>query len=198
MDYWKDFAISVAEKLPIIESRINALLNSDNEKIKKEFAKFLANLQENINKSIDQNQAVMMISQHIITKPIFDILFPQGEFSNKNPISKSMSKIYEKLLKFGLADETAEFSKLYASIEDYVTRANTDSEKQEIIKNLYDSFFKEAFKKEAEKLGIVYTPIAVVDFIIHSVNFALKKHFNENLGNKNVKILDKTQNKCLY
>ena len=190
LDYWKDFAISVAEKLPIIESRINALLNSDNEKIKKEFAKFLANLQENINKSIDQNQAVMMISQHIITKPIFDILFPQGEFSNKNPISKSMSKIYEKLLKFGLADETAEFSKLYASIEDYVTRANTDSEKQEIIKNLYDSFFKEAFKKEAEKLGIVYTPIAVVDFIINSVDFALKKHFNESLCNKNVKILD--------
>ena len=190
LDYWKDFAISVAEKLPIIESRINALLNSDNEKIKKEFAKFLANLQENINKSIDQNQAVMMISQHIITKPIFDILFPQGEFSNKNPISKSMSKIYEKLLKFGLADETAEFAKLYASIEDYVTRANTDSEKQEIIKNLYDSFFKEAFKKEAEKLGIVYTPIAVVDFIINSVDFALKKHFNESLCNKNVKILD--------
>ena len=190
LEYWKDFAITVAEKLPIIESRITALINSDDEKIKKEFNKFLSNLHENINKSISDKDAIMMISQHIITKPIFDILFPQGEFSNKNPISKSMSRFYEKLLKFGLADETLEFAKLYASVESYVKRANTDKEKQEIIKNLYDSFFRHAFSKEAEKLGIVYTPIAVVDFIIHSVSHALNKHFGQNLSDENVKILD--------
>lgn len=62
--------------------------------------------------------------------------------------------------------------------------------KQKIVVELYDKFFRNAFPKMAERLGIVYTPVEVVDFIIHSVNHILKTEFGETLGSKNVHYLD--------
>ncbi len=101
-----------------------------------------------------------------------------------------MEKVYKKLQIHALSDETTSLSSLYKSIGENAEYAKSDKEKQEIIKNLYDNFFNAAFKKESEKLGIVYTPIEVVDFIIHSVNHALKQHFNKELKDKKVNILD--------
>ena len=62
--------------------------------------------------------------------------------------------------------------------------------KQKIIVELYDKFFKSAFPRMVEKLGIVYTPVEVVDFIIHSVNDVLQSEFGESLGSKGVHIID--------
>ncbi|MGL2593683.1 type ISP restriction/modification enzyme [Helicobacter pylori] len=58
------------------------------------------------------------------------------------------------------------------------------------MKNLYNTFFKEAFRKQSEKLGIVYTPIEVVDFILRATNGILKKHFNTDFNDKNITIFD--------
>ena len=62
--------------------------------------------------------------------------------------------------------------------------------KQKIIKELYDSFFNKAFPKMAERLGIVYTPVEVVDFIIRSVEDVLNNEFNASLADKGVQIID--------
>lgn len=62
--------------------------------------------------------------------------------------------------------------------------------KQRIIIELYDKFFKTAFPKMVEKLGIVYTPVEVVDFIIHSVADILKKEFDRDISDENVHLLD--------
>ena len=59
-----------------------------------------------------------------------------------------------------------------------------------MLLELYERFFKVALKKEAERLGIVYTPIEVVDFILHSADHALQQHFGRRLGDENVHILD--------
>lgn len=61
--------------------------------------------------------------------------------------------------------------------------------KQRPIKNLYDTFFKTAFKKQSERLGIVYTPIEVIDFMLHSTNTLLKRHFNTDFNDTNEKYL---------
>ncbi|WP_104757085.1 type ISP restriction/modification enzyme [Helicobacter acinonychis] len=188
-EYWKSFAKNVAKIVPALENRIKELLKSD-ASIQKEFAKFLQALRTNINASIKEQDATAMLVQHIITRPIFEAIFPDGEFKIKNAVSKSMEKVYEKLQKCALSDETTSLSSLYKSIGENAEYAKSDKEKQEIIKNLYDNFFNSAFKKESEKLGIVYTPIEVVDFIIHSVNHALKKYFGKELKDKNVNILD--------
>ena len=51
--------------------------------------------------------------------------------------------------------------------------------KQKIMLELYDKFFATAFKKDSERLGIVYTPVEVVDFILASADVALKKEFGK-------------------
>lgn len=188
-EYWGSFAKNIAKIVPILELRIKELLNSD-EKVKKEIEKFLKALRDNINSSITEQDAITMLIQHIITRPIFEAIFPNGEFKLKNIVSKSMERVYDKLERHSLSDETKSLSSLYKSIGDNANYAKSDKEKQEIIKNLYDNFFNNAFKKESEKLGIVYTPIEVVDFIIHSVNYAIKKHFGKELKDKKVNILD--------
>lgn len=188
-EYWGSFAKNIAKIVPILELRIKELLKSD-EKVKKEIEKFLKALRDNINSSITEQDAITMLIQHIITRPIFEAIFPDGEFKLKNAVSKSMERVYDKLEQHSLSDETKSLSSLYKSIGDNASYAKSDKEKQEIIKNLYDNFFNTAFKKESEKLGIVYTPIEVVDFIIHSVNYALKRHFGKELKDKKINILD--------
>ncbi|GAA9826397.1 hypothetical protein VN0498_11930 [Helicobacter pylori] len=128
-----------------------------------------------------------MITSHIITKPIFDALFGDNI---KNPISKALDKMVEKLSTLGLQGETKDLKNLYESVKTEAMHAKSQKSQQELIKNLYNTFFKVAFKKQSEKLGIVYTPIEVVDFILRATNGILKKHFNTDFNDKNITIFD--------
>lgn len=128
-----------------------------------------------------------MIISHIITKPIFDALFGDNI---KNPIAKALDKMVLKLSNLGLEGETKDLKNLYESVKTEAARAKSPKSQQELIKNLYNTFFKEAFRKQSEKLGIVYTPIEVVDFILRATNGILKKHFNADFNDKNITIFD--------
>ncbi len=128
-----------------------------------------------------------MITSHIITKPVFDAIF--GE-SIQNPISKALDKMVEKLSTLGLQGETKDLKNLYESVKTEAMHAKSQKSQQELIKNLYNTFFKVAFRKQSEKLGIVYTPIEVVDFILRATNGILKKHFNTDFNDKNITIFD--------
>ncbi len=128
-----------------------------------------------------------MITSHIITKPIFDAIFGDNI---KNPIAKALDKMVLKLSSLGLEGETKDLKNLYESVKTEATHAKSQKSQQELIKNLYNTFFKEAFKKQSEKLGIVYTPIEVVDFILRATNGILKKHFNTDFNDQNITIFD--------
>ncbi len=128
-----------------------------------------------------------MITSHIITKPIFDAIFGDNI---KNPISKALDKMVEKLSTLGLQGETKDLKNLYESVKTEALHAKSQKSQQELIKNLYNTFFKVAFRKQSEKLGIVYTPIEVVDFILRATNGILKKHFNTDFNDKNITIFD--------
>ncbi|WQZ44997.1 N-6 DNA methylase [Helicobacter pylori] len=121
------------------------------------------------------------------TKPIFDALFGDNI---KNPIAKALDKMVLKLSDLGLEGETKDLKNLYESVKTEAAHAKSPKSQQELIKNLYNTFFKEAFRKQSEKLGIVYTPIEVVDFILRATNGILKKHFNTDFNDKNITIFD--------
>ncbi len=128
-----------------------------------------------------------MITSHIITKPIFDALFGDNI---KNPIAKALDKMVQKLSTLGLQGETKDLKNLYESVKTEALHAKSQKSQQELIKNLYNTFFKEAFRKQSEKLGIVYTPIEVVDFILRATNGILKKHFNTDFNDQSITIFD--------
>ncbi len=151
------------------------------------FHGFLDSLRENIHQNIKEDEALDMITSHIITKPIFDAIFGDNI---QNPIAKALDKMVLKLSTLGLEGETKDLKNLYESVKTEAAHAKSQKSQQELIKNLYNTFFKEAFRKQSEKLGIVYTPIEVVDFILRATNGILKKHFNTDFNDQSITIFD--------
>ncbi|GAA7351930.1 hypothetical protein MLS217_05550 [Helicobacter pylori] len=181
--YWENFA----KKTGNIARTLNNRLKDIFEKNPEFFHDFLDSLRGNIHSNIKEDEALDMITSHIITKPIFDAIFGDNI---QNPISKALDKMVEKLSTLGLQGETKDLKNLYESVKTEAMHAKSQKSQQELIKNLYNTFFKVAFKKQSEKLGIVYTPIEVVDFILRATNGILKKHFSTDFNDKNITIFD--------
>lgn len=187
--YWENWAKSVGEIAKKFIDRITLLVH-ENDNAHKYFEDFISGLHKNINDSINEEQAIEMLAQHMITRPVFDALFKEYEFVNNNAVSRSMQDMLEILENEGLEMDTAVLDKFYTSVRNNVSNIDNLEGKQTVIKNLYEKFFKGAFPLTVEKLGIVYTPVECVDFIIHSVEDILKEEFNTSLTEENVHILD--------
>ncbi len=175
------------QKTGNIARTLNNRLKDIFEKNPEFFHGFLDSLRGNIHSNIKEDEALDMITSHIITKPIFDAIFGDNI---KNPISKALDKMVEKLSALGLEGETKDLKNLYESVKTEAMHAKSQKSQQELIKNLYNTFFKVAFRKQSEKLGIVYTPIEVVDFILRATNGILKKHFNTDFNDQSITIFD--------
>ena len=189
--HWEDWANDVAKIANTHIERINTILaNPQNTKERSVFNAFLNELRDDLNNAITESEAVEMLAQHLITKPVFDALFANDNFTQHNPMSQAMQKVVEVLEQKNLATETKQLNDFYESIQFRVKNIQSPEGKQKIIKELYDSFFNKAFPKMAERLGIVYTPVEVVDFIIRSVEDVLNKEFNASLADKGVQIID--------
>lgn len=188
--YWEQWARDVAKIAERQIERIKYLINEKKDQ-RKAFDKFLSGLQNNINPSINEEQAIEMLAQHIITQPIFDALFEGYSFVKSNAVSMAMQGMIESLEEgSNLAEQDETLQKFYDSVRTRAQGIDNSEGKQRIIIELYDKFFKTAFPKMVEKLGIVYTPVEVVDFIIHSVNDILKKEFDRTISDENIHILD--------
>lgn len=168
---------------------INIVLDNNKES-NKAFNKFVKSLQHNINESINKNQAIEMLAQHLITLPIFDTLFGEYSFVKNNPVSSAMEKIVDELSLYGFEKEQRELQPFYESVRLRAEGLDNAQAKQKMIITLYDKFFSTGFKDTTERLGIVFTPVEVVDFIVKSVDVVLRKHFNKTLASENVHILD--------
>ncbi|OOC25815.1 restriction endonuclease [Helicobacter pylori] len=182
-NYWENFAKKTGNIARTLNERLKDIFGKNPEI----FDNFLTSLRGNIHQNIREDEALDMIISHIITKPIFDAIFGDNI---KNPIAKALDKMVLKLSDLGLEGETKDLKNLYESVKTEATHAKSQKSQQELIKNLYNTFFKEAFKKQSEKLGIVYTPIEVVDFILRATDGLLKKHFNTDFNDKNITIFD--------
>lgn len=187
--YWTNWAKEVGEIAKKFIERITNLVK-ENEEAKKNFDEFVCGLQKNINPSVDSEQAIEMLAQHMITRPVFDALFKDYEFVHNNAVSHSMQFMIEVLEAEGFDMDVEVLERFYTSVRINIGDIDNLEGKQTIIKNLYEKFFKGAFPKTVDKLGIVYTPVECVDFIIHSVDDILKKEFNTSLTEENVHILD--------
>lgn len=187
--YWEKWASEVTDLAKLHIKTINELL-SENENTRKSFNSFLHILRANLNNDITQDDAIEMISQHLITRPIFEALFSTYSFVNNNPVSKAIQEVLDNMDDGRLIKGSDKLNKFYESVKRKVDSIQTVEERQMIIKELYSKFFKLAFKSASEKLGIVYTPVEAVDFIIKAVEYGLNKHFNKSISDKDIHIID--------
>lgn len=189
--YWEQWAKDVAGIAERHIARIQRLVREDGEH-QRAFAEFLTGLQKNINPAISESEAIEMMAQHIITKPVFEALFEGYSFVKNNPISVSMQSMLDVLesREFVQETDTETLQKFYESVRSRAAGIDNAEGKQRIIVELYDKFFKTAFPKMVEKLGIVYTPVEVVDFILHSIEHLLQKEFGRSISDENIHLLD--------
>lgn len=188
--YWETWARDIAKIAETHVTRIKSILDEKNTKATKAFDAFLKGLQTNLNPAVSRVDAIEMLAQHLITKPVFDALFANYVFTERNPVSQAMQKMLDILHEHALEKETATLEKFYASVRDRARGLDNAEARQKVVIELYDEFFRTAFPRMAERLGIVYTPVEVVDFIIHSVQDVLRDEFDSNLAEKDVHIID--------
>ncbi|SCB71089.1 DEAD/DEAH box helicase [Bacillus mycoides] len=188
--YWEDWSKDVAEIAQQHMMRIRVMLEDANSEAYKAFQKFVSGLRHNINGAISDQQAIEMLAQHLITKPVFEALFDSYSFANDNPVSRAMDAVLKVLDEQGLVKEQDRLEDFYESVRVRAEGIDNLKAKQDIIIQLYDKFFKVGFKETTERLGIVFTPVEVVDFIIHSVDDVLQKHFGKSISDEGVHILD--------
>lgn len=188
--YWEDWAKDVADIVRRFQTRLAALVEKGTPQQRSEFTEFVKGLRTVINPSVTDAAAIEMLAQHMVTKPVFDALFEGYSFSNSNPVSQVMEKMLATLEGANFDSETESLDKFYTSVRQRVEGIETAAGKQQIIKELYDKFFQGAFSVTADKLGIVYTPVEIVDYMIHAVERVLKASLGASLGDKGVHILD--------
>ncbi len=188
-EYWDKWAKDIAEIAQTHITRIKTIVAQEGPE-RDAFLAFLAELQDDLNPEITEDEAIEMLAQHLITKPVFDALFKSSEFTKENPVSRAMEIVLGQLDQHNLSKESESLEKFYASVQRRAADVVTANGRQELILKLYDSFFKGAFPVLTQRLGIVYTPVEVVDFILHSVNDVLKAQFGQTLGSQGVHILD--------
>lgn len=188
--YWELWAKDIAKIAEEHIERIQRLI-TDEGKHKRAFEQLMCGLRKNINPNLTEQEVIEMLSQHLIAMPVFEALFGNYEFAVSNPVSKAMQKM---LVLLDDEAKTEEENERLQKFYDYVRTTVgdiTDAEgRQRLIVELYDKFFKVASPKTVEKLGIVYTPVEVVDFIIRSVGYIIQKEYGRSLSDENVHILD--------
>lgn len=188
--YWNEWAKSVADIATRQTTRIHALLGDPNTGVREEFDRFLAGLRGNLNDGITESDAIDMLAQHLITRPVFDALFAGSQFLEHNPVAQAMEAMLAALDAHNVDDENRTLEKFYDSVRMRVEGIDSAEGRQKIILELYDTFFSTAFKKTVDKLGIVYTPVEIVDFILRSADAVLREEFGQGLTDEGVHILD--------
>ena len=188
--YWEKWATDVQAIAQRHEARIRALLNIPGNGVRPVFDGFLTGLRHNLNDGVTEDDAIGMLSQHLITKPVFDALFEDYAFAQSNPVSQAMQTTLESLQERGLEKETEGLESFYHDVRVCVQGITDAASKQKIIAELYQRFFKLALPETAARLGIVYTPVEVVDYIVRSVEDVLNREFDASVSDEGVHVLD--------
>lgn len=188
--YWESWAKDVKDIADRHVLRIRTILDGEDHRPREEFTVFLQGLRGNLNDSISESDAIDMLSQHLITKPVFEALFEGYSFAANNPVSQVMDSMVDILEKYNLDSEVANLESFYRSVRVRAEGITNAEGKQKIVTELYEKFFKLAFPRTAESLGIVYTPVEVVDFIIRAVDDVLAKDFGASISDEGVHVLD--------
>lgn len=187
--YWDDWSKDIADIAARYINLIEELLEDPAHE--RTFGAFVESLRQILNPGIDGAQAVEMLAQHIITKPLFDAMFDDQQFTAQNPVSRAMQEVLDALGDNAMfTRERQPLEAFYSTMVTRIKEIDNVVGKQEIMRTLYDNFFSKAFPAMANRLGIVFTPVPVVDYILRSANDALQEHFGKTLGDPGVDLLE--------
>ena len=191
VDYWEDWAGDVGDIARAHITRIREVVNSpQNLKERKAFQILLEELQDDLNPSVSEDDAIEVLAQHLVTGPVFNALFQGHQFTKENTVSQALQSVAETLKVHNLGKEAKSLEKFYESVQRRVSNISSAAGRQHLITELYETFFRKAFPRTTNSLGIVYTPIEIVDFILHSIDDVLEDEFDCSISDEGVHVLD--------
>lgn len=189
--HWEDWAKDIAKIARTHIDRITGILDeSRNTREREAFDRLAEELRDDLNDSITRDEIIEMLAQHLVTRPVFEALFSGHSFAAENSMSRAMQGVLDALQEHRLDKEASTLEKFYASVKMRAEGVESAQGKQKIVVELYDKFFRNAFPKMSERLGIVYTPVEIVDFILKSVDHLLRVEFGQTLGSEGVHVID--------
>ncbi|MDR2460092.1 MAG: DEAD/DEAH box helicase family protein [Deltaproteobacteria bacterium] len=155
-----------------------------------EFQNFLNFLRENISPTLDQDDAISMLAQHMVIHPVYEAVFSHYSYLKSNPLLQSLQRVAD-ILEKNTPDRYNKNVLIKSStIDKFVIGIDNVRGRQKIIEELYNKFFKVLFKDMVDKRGIASTPVELADFIINSVSQILLREFERKISRKNIHIFD--------
>ena len=195
--YWDRWAKDVANIATTLEERIQTLIPATGETngaaiagVGLKFDSLLQAMRATTNDSLDENEAIGIVAEHMITEPVFEALFTDYDFANSNPVARSLNGFVALLHEHGLQAELESLEGFYASVRRRASGLDNSAARRKVLEELYENFFKHARPKVAQRLGVVYTPHEIVDYILCSADYLLREEFGKSLSDENVHILD--------
>jgi predicted helicase len=181
--FLRDWAQETAKTAKDLKDNVQIALEKDLS-FRQKFEELRRALTTLLNESISDQDAINLIVQYILTKPIFDAVF-----EHKSPVDKILDSIFEYFKHF-LQNNIRELDKFYEQVQVKASGLRNEEERQEFLRHLYTNFFSVAFKETTDEVGIAYTPVPLVSFIVKFVNHLVQKHFGKTLDDEGVVILE--------
>jgi len=181
--FLRDWAQETAKTAQDLKAHVQVALEKDTV-FRQKFEELRRALTTLLNESISDQDAINLIVQYILTKPIFDAVF-----EHKSQVDEILDSIFEYFKHF-LQNNIRELDKFYEQVQAKASGLRNEEERQEFLRHLYTNFFSVAFKETTDEVGIAYTPVPLVSFIVKFVNYLTQKHFGKSLDDEGVVLLE--------
>jgi predicted helicase len=182
------------EDIPKVTVAIREIIEAQqltNTELQKTQESFLEMAKASINPDVSAGDVKEMMIQHILSADIFNTIFDEPHFHQENNIARELNKVIDTFFTGAIRRQTlGQIKHYYDTINARAASIADHHEKQKFLKVVYENFYKGYNPKAADRLGIVYTPNEIVQFMIRSTDYLLHKHFGKTLADKNVEILD--------
>ena len=180
--------------LPTVLENLRATVaeaEADNPEYQEAASSFLDLCRRTIGPAVSPADVREMLLQHILTKDIFLSIFREDQFHRENNVARQLDRLERTFFTGDVRRQAIDRLRAYYGVIGRAADEIADyAEKQQFLKAIYEDFYTAYNPAAADRLGVVYTPNEVVDFIIRGADHLLQKHFGKTLADDNVQILD--------
>ncbi len=186
----EQFSADLPDVLASLRETID-VAEEDNAEYQKGAQEFLELCRRTIGPKVSEADVREMLLQHILTKDIFLRVFGEDQFHRENTIAIQLEKLEGTFFTGDVRRRSIDrLRSYYGEIGRAADTVSDFQEKQTFLKGIYEDFYKAYNPAAADRLGVVYTPNEVVDFMVRGTDYLLQKHFGKRLADNNVEILD--------
>ena len=187
---WRQFKADLPTVLASLRETVEEA-EANNPAYRQAAAGFLDLCRQTIGPNVSEADVREMLLQHILTKDIFLRVFAEEQFHRENNIAQRLDALERTFFTGDVRRNAIDRLRAYYGAVGRAADEIADyAEKQQFLKAVYEDFYKVYNPAAADRMGVVYTPNEIVDFMIRGTDHLLRKHFGRGLADDNVQILD--------